>query len=111
MPDFETIVKAIQSLLAGSELREVAAKHLELLRAQMLDAQYRQSQAEARARELETQCLALKQALYESQLKLQRFSNDNPLGHRCDHCGGLDLRLTGCRICQKTSLHPMKPPF
>jgi hypothetical protein len=128
MPEFELIMKSIQSLVDIAASGKIHAKHLDLLRAQVSDAQQRHAQAEALVHELQSKCLALEQSLEQCQLKLKRFANDNPFGHRCDHCGGVDLRLTGqqpaqtgaefglrdgiylCRVCQHTSVHAMPPP-
>ena len=128
MADLEGIVKAIQSLVAKAASHQVLAQHLDLLRAQVAHAQRLQADAQARAQQLEAQCLALQQSLQECQLQLQRFARDNPLGHRCDKCGAVDLHLirqqpaqTGaefglrdgvyrCRVCQHSSVHAIPPP-
>ncbi len=128
MPDFEKAIQFLQTILAGSDLRKVAEQHLNLLRAQVSQAQQRQAQAEAKTHELEAQCNALQHSLEECCLQLQRFAKDNPLAHRCDQCGSVDLHLTGqqlaimggefglregvyqCRVCNHTSIHAMAAP-
>ena len=86
----ETLFNKLEALLNEHASAAVLRDHLALLRErvallerQNADLRFQAEQAQAQAQ--------------ESQSRLDRFTNDNPGGLRCDACGSVDLARTGSR--------------
>lgn len=84
----ETLFNKLEALLNDRASAAVLREHLALVRERV-------SRLERENADLRLQAQQAQAQAQDSQSRLDRFTNDNPQGLRCDACGSVDLARTG----------------
>ena len=86
----ETLLKKLEALVNEHASAAVLREHLALLRERIGALERENADLRLQAQQAQAQA-------QEQQAQLQRFTQDNPQGWRCDGCGSVDLARTGSR--------------
>lgn len=86
----DVLLNKLEALINERGSAAVLREHLALLRERV-------GALERENADLRTQLQQAQASAQDNQSRLERFSQDNPKGLRCDACGSVDLARTGSR--------------
>ncbi len=86
----ETLLNKLEALINERGSAAVLREHPSLLRERV-------GALERENADLRTQLQQAQACLQDNESRLERFSQDNPDGWRCDGCGSIDLLRAGSR--------------